>query len=171
MADEQPFLTFLTPTYQRPFGLARCLESVQQQTAVAAIEHIVFPDHIGVGIGGMFQNLPRYGEAAHGRYIHILQDDDVLATPKAVEYVQQFAERKGWPPLVLVTVLKGDVLVPAPNQLYPWPPRINRIDLGCMVVRADNLAHVRTVLRQRLLRRLRLRESVAHRGRAGGDSA
>jgi hypothetical protein len=46
----QPFLTLYTATYKRPQQLARCLASVAMQTLVNEIEHIVIPDHVGLGM-------------------------------------------------------------------------------------------------------------------------
>ncbi len=130
----EPFLTIYTPTFRRPQGLARCLASVASQTAVADIEQIVIPDHLGVGVGGMFARIPQYAAAVHGRYVHILADDDVLAAPTVVAHVQAFADVHGQPPIILVGTKKG------PNEWphgSPWPPRCGAIDLGCVITRAD----------------------------------
>lgn len=129
-----PFLTFYTPTYRRPQGLARCLVSVQRQTAVHGIEQIVIPDHLGRGIGGMFQQIQHYADAVHGQYVHILADDDALASPTVVAEVQAFAEAHQYPPVILVAVTKGAHALPAGS---PWPPLCGSIDLGCVITRAD----------------------------------
>lgn len=126
-----PFLTFYTPTYRRPKGLAACLASVQNQTAVDAIEQIVIPDHVGLGIGGMFQRIREYASAVHGSYVHVLADDDVLASPTVVEQVRAFAEEKGNPAVILVMVRKASYVIPQ------WPPVSGGIDLGNMIVRSD----------------------------------
>jgi hypothetical protein len=129
----QPFLTFYTPTYRRPQGLARCLASVQEQTIVDAIEQIVIPDHIGLGVGGMYRQVSRYAKAVHGRYVHLLADDDVLASPTVVEEVREFVRAHGEPEMVIVKSKKG--------QTYPlgapWPPVCGRIGLGCFIARED----------------------------------
>lgn len=127
-----PFMTFYTPTYRRPKGLAACLDSVQRQTAVDAIEQIVIPDHVGLGIGGMYQRIPDYADAVHGDYVHVLADDDVLASPTVVERVRDFARTHDQPALILVAVNK------AGNWILPsWPPVCGAIDLGCLIVRGD----------------------------------
>lgn len=130
----QPFLTLYTPTYRRPAGLARCLASVQAQTAVAQIEQIVIPDHIGVGIGGMFQAIQKYADAVHGRYVHILADDDELASPDVVASVQIHAAANQYPEVIVVKAQKGGSVWPDGS---PWPPRLGHVDLGCFIVRAD----------------------------------
>lgn len=130
----KPFLTFYTPTFRRPQGLTRCLASVRSQTAVDSIEQIVIPDHVGVGVGGMFDRIKQYADAIHGDYVHILCDDDALFAPDVVACVKYFAEAEGSPELIVVDVVKGRNRWPAPPA---WPPRFGFIDLGCGIVRAD----------------------------------
>ncbi len=129
------FLTFLTPTYKRPRQLAACLRSVGQQTAVADIEQIVLPDHVGVGVGGMFASLPKYAAAVHGDYVHLLADDDELAAPNVVAAVRLFADLAKQPELILVRVWKHGIFNPEARPA--WPPEQGSIDLGCLITRAD----------------------------------
>ncbi len=129
-----PFITFLTPAYRRPKGLATCLASVQTQTAVARIQQIVLVDHVGVGIAGMYASLPPYREVVHGQYVHILCDDDVLASPTVVEQVEQFAKDRRYPAVIVVSAEKGGLVWPSGD---PWPPQMGLIDLGCILTRAD----------------------------------
>jgi len=128
-----PFISFYTPTYKRPIGLARCLASVAMQSAAADIEQIVIPDHLGIGIGGMYARLPQYIDAVHGDYVHVLADDDELSHPDVVAIVKDFAEANNRPPLILVGVQKGALVLSEPW----WPPVEGTIDLGCLIVRAD----------------------------------
>lgn len=130
----EPFLSFYTPTFARPKGLARCLSSVSGQTAVAEIEQIVVVDHVGVGIDGMYAKVPDYADAVHGQYVHMLCDDDVLVSPTVVAQLQSFAAAHGHPPVILVKSCKGGMTWP---QGHPWPPQIGAIDLGCVVTRRD----------------------------------
>jgi hypothetical protein len=130
----KPFLTLYTPTYKRPQALARCLESVGCQTAVDAIEQIVLPDHVGVGVHGMYARVPDYASAVHGEYVTFLCDDDVLAGPGVVEELQKFARGRNAPALILVATQKGGNIWPTGN---PWPPQLGAIDLNCAIVRAD----------------------------------
>jgi hypothetical protein len=130
----QPFITFYTPTYKRPQALARCLASVASQTVVGEIEQIVIPDHVGVGIHGMYARVPQYASAVHGEYVMFLCDDDVLADATVVETVKTFARSHDNPPLILVATKKGPNIFPAGN---PWPPQCGSIDLNCAIVRWD----------------------------------
>jgi glycosyltransferase involved in cell wall biosynthesis len=129
-----PFLSLYTPTYRRPHGLARNLASVQAQTAVDDLEQIVIPDHVGVGIDGMYARVPRYAHAVHGRYVAFLCDDDVLAGPTVVEQVRTHATHAGQPALIVVRTQKNGAIWPTGEY---WPPRLGAIDLNCLIVRSD----------------------------------
>lgn len=129
-----PFLTFVTPTYQRPQALRSCMDSVSKQTAVAAIQHLIFPDYIGHGIAGMYAEVPQWAPAVRGKYVHLLADDDVLASPHVVAEVESHARAVDYPPLILVHALKGTLELPTGDI---WPPQLGQIDLGCLIVRSD----------------------------------
>lgn len=130
----QPFITFYTPSYKRPQLLLRCLASVAAQTVVADVEQLVVVDHVGRGIAGMFASVPQYVDALHGRYVHMLSDDDELAAPTVVERVRAFAVEHEYPELILVWTLKNGCRWPSGA---PWPPRLARIDSACAIVRRD----------------------------------
>lgn len=129
-----PFLTILTPTYHRPQQLRRCMDSVARQTLVAEIDHIILPDYVGVGVGGMYQLMPERVGAVRGEYVFILCDDDVLTDDRSVETLRREVRRAQNPPLCLVQTVKGGSQWP---QGPWWPPREGQIDLNCAVVRAD----------------------------------
>lgn len=130
----RPFLTLYTPTYRRPAGLVRNLFSVQDQTRVRDIEQIVIPDHVGIGIDGMYAKVPDYAPAVHGQYVAFLCDDDVLAAPNVVDRLWACAEAEGYPPLIIVQTEKNGAVWPSGNA---WPPRMGSIDLNCAIVRSD----------------------------------
>lgn len=127
-------LTFYTPTYKRPMALAKCMASVQQQSAVAEVEHLIIPDYVGLGVDGMYASVPQYRDAVHGQYVHLLADDDVLASPHVVAQLKLRAEGEGLPPVLIVSATKGHLTLPLDNA---GPPVCGRIDLGCLVVRRD----------------------------------
>ena len=130
----QPFITFYTPTFRRPKRLAACLASVGRQSAYQAIEQIVIPDHVGIGIDGMYATVPAYVGAVHGQYVHILADDDVLAASDVVQQVQEFAAAHDHPPVIQVRVVKGTWHLPFnPGS----EPVCGEVDLGNFIVRAD----------------------------------
>lgn len=126
-----PFLSFYTPTYRRPGRLQACLESVREQTAVADVEQVVVVDHVGVGVGGAFERVPRYAAALHGRYVHFLCDDDVLAGPTVVAQLRRIAAAEQYPDVIIVGSQKPGGLYPLRNA---GPPELGGIDLGCFVV-------------------------------------
>jgi len=129
-----PFLTLYTPYFKRPHGLLRNFASVQGQTIAAEIEQLVIPDHVGIGIAGMYARVPLYVDAVHGQYVAFLCDDDILAGPDVVDRLKAAAESEGFPPVLLVQTCKGGHVWPAGAW---WPPRLAQIDLNCLIVRAD----------------------------------
>ena len=108
------------------------MASVAAQTAVDNIEHVILADYVGVGVGGMFGALPRYVDAVHGSYVHLLADDDVLASRLSVEELELAARDLGNPEVLLVDVIKGGNRYPHQTE-----PRCGSIDLGCIVTRLD----------------------------------
>lgn len=130
-----PFLTLYTPTYLRPARLARCMDSVRRQTVARAIEHIVLPDYVGLGIvEGLYGRLVTYAPMAHGEYVHVLADDDVLENETVVERVMDFASAHGNPEVIVVDVRKDEWVLPCGSIA---PPACGRIDMGCLIQRRD----------------------------------
>lgn len=130
----EPFITFYTPTFRRPTALAACLASVQAQTRVEGIEQLVVPDFVGRGVAGMYAEIPDYAEACHGRYVHLLCDDDVLLGPTAVAELEAFARHHQDPPLIVALAEKAGWVWPADHT---WPPVEGHIDLACLITRGD----------------------------------
>lgn len=131
-----PFLSFYTPTFRRPTGLAKCLASVATQTAVERVEQLVVPDHAGLGVtNGLYGRMPFYAEALRGDYVHVLCDDDELASPTAVEQVERFAAKMQRPAVIVVRARKGNLDLPlCPIETAPV---CGRIDLSCYIIRQD----------------------------------
>lgn len=130
-----PFVSFVTPTYRRPAALRACMASVASQTVVADIQHLILPDYCGIGIDGMYATVPQtIAPSVRGQYVHLLADDDMLATPSVVEQVWAFAVLHHNPPLILVRAMKAGNEWP---QGRVWPPELGQIDLGCVITRAD----------------------------------
>lgn len=130
-----PFLTFYTTAFRRPAQLAMNLSSVANQTVVDAVDQVVLPDHAGLGIGpSLYGRLTRwYLPYLRGRYVHLLADDDALASADAVEVVlQTVAEQDVSPDVVIVTVQKGDLLYP---QVEGRSFRLGDVDIGSFIVK------------------------------------
>lgn len=131
-----PFLSLYTPTFRRPAQLAKCLDSVGQQTAADDLEQIVAPDHVGYGVAGsLFGRLPWYASALRGRYINLLCDDDMLAADDVVAKVRAFAETAQQPEVIVTRVCKGGRFFPMTDPLAP--PVCGQMDLTSFIVRGD----------------------------------
>jgi len=130
----RPFLTVLTPTYRRPRGLAACLASVRAQTRVTHLEHVLMVDHVGLGVAGMFAQVPRYAPLVRGQYVAWLCDDDVFAHHRVVADLEQLVDDAGEPPLLIVETVKAGRRWPDPKT---WPPLAGHIDLNSAIVRGD----------------------------------
>lgn len=128
------FLSIYTPTYERPVLLARCVESVEEQTIRDEIQHLIVQDEVGVGIPGMFAEIPAHLDELEGDYIYILQDDDVLVQTHVVEGLKRFIRAGGDPEVVIVKVRKRSQILPT---FWGERPRKAHIDLGNYVVRRD----------------------------------
>lgn len=134
----QPFITFITPCYRRPTLREKCVASVRRQTLVDEIQLFSPEDLVGRGVDGMYASLPAYAPAVHGRYVHLLADDDELASPFVVGLVRYFAEQRAWPDVILVNAVKrmehGALRLPTQ---WHGVPICGQIDLGCLIVRND----------------------------------
>lgn len=134
--NPSPFLTLITPTYKRPKQLAACLDSVAKQTAVADIEQIVMPDHVGYGVAaGLFGRMSWVKPVVRGAYVNILCDDDVLPDERAVEKVRSFASNHEDPAVIVARVIKNGLRLPlcAPEA----EPICGQVDLTSFIVRSD----------------------------------
>lgn len=122
------FLTVYTPTFRRPRMLEECKRSVQVQTLPC--EHVIVEDTVGIGVGGMFADIPNHALKATGSYVLVLSDDNVLADPDvAVEMRDQAA---GEPDVIM---FKGDLLGCVQPLLWKHEPTVEKIDLSCFAVR------------------------------------
>lgn len=133
MASVDIFLTLYTPTYKRPRLLERCVESVCVQTC-KDFEQIIVRDEVGIGIAGMFREIGEHLREMHGKYVYILQDDDVLSDPEAVGELKAFAVENKYPQVIMVRNVKRGRLLPT---YWKQAPQLGHVDLGSYVVRKD----------------------------------
>jgi glycosyltransferase involved in cell wall biosynthesis len=135
LPTDQPFLSIYTPTFRRPQQLAKLLESVARQTARADLEQLVFPDHVGYGIvGGLWGRIEWYADACRGRYATVIGDDDVIASDDGVAKLKAFAEKTGYPEVIVVRARKNGLDYPS---RFALPFECGDIDLCCYVLRRD----------------------------------
>lgn len=133
-----PFLTIYTATHRRPHALARCLASVGEQTVADRIQHFVVVDHVGIGIGGVYAQVPTYAPAVRGEYVYLLNDDNVLASPTVVGELEAFVRLHDDPPPVIIGVVDIDGQRFPINDLMPRiGPIQSYVDLGNLIVRRD----------------------------------
>lgn len=136
LPTQPPFLTLYTPTFRRPRQLAKCLDSISQQTAAADVEQIVLPDHVGYGVGpGLFGRVAWIAPAVRGQYVNFLCDDDMLPDERAVEKLKAFAVARGNPDVIVCKVVKGALTLPLCDP--EGEPVCGHCDLTSFIVRRD----------------------------------
>lgn len=127
------FITFYTPTYQRPKLLRRCIESVESQS-VDDWQHLVIVDSVGLGVDGMFADVVNHTNKIEGEYVYFLQDDDKLADVDVVRDLRTALHILHRPPILMVKNKKRGNIYPTYWRIRP---QICHVDLGSFVVRAD----------------------------------
>lgn len=129
------FLTIYTPTFRRPAKLARCKASVAMQTD-GSYQHIIVEDTIGVGVAGMFRDIPaHYGHIA-GDYVYFLSDDDVLTDEHVVAELRTFALAADYPDVIMAKATIGPHTFPIP-QCWEAEPVQGGVTLANWVVRKE----------------------------------
>jgi hypothetical protein len=132
------FLTIYTPTFRRPGMLERCVASVTRQESLEMIQHIIVRDEVGLGIAGMFAEIPRHVEEMVGDYVYILQDDDELADGRCVADVQEWICRQMVnPAVIMVRNIKRGMNLPL---MWETRPVCGWVDLGGYLVKREVFA-------------------------------
>jgi hypothetical protein len=129
-----PFLTIVTRTHHRPWGLARCRASVQSLVD-GDYEHWMLDDPIGVGIRGSHQMVIDASRHFQGRYIWLLDDDDYLIEPALIDHLKAATEDD--PPVVFVRCQHSTLGKLPPDKRWEKPPQLGALGFPCLVVRAD----------------------------------
>lgn len=127
-----PFLTIVTRTFRRPQMLERCVASIWAQ-ADKDFQHVVLVDKVGGGIAGSYQRLIDEVALYHGRYIYILDDDDVLTDDQFIVDLKRIAGRHD--PDVMMVKAKHPTLGMLPE---PWEgePVYSQVCVSNYVVKA-----------------------------------
>ena len=137
MGESSPLLTIVTRTFRRPRLLERCKASVQTLTS-DDYEQVIIRDEKGVGYHGTCRLIFNAKSAGllHGKYIWLLDDDDVLIDPNFVDNIRRLVKEKDNPPVIIVRMdAKGRVM--PPDSLWKKAPVRGQIGGSCYVVRAD----------------------------------
>ncbi len=133
----RPFLSIITRhLYTRPNMFKKCQESVLMQND-HDFEHIVIEDKIGIGsakANGLFY---KNKERVIGKYVFMLDDDNVFLTDDFVENIKTIVRENNNPGLIFVRMLLNEELYPTSvdwkvDKLHP-----NHIDTANVVVRSD----------------------------------
>jgi hypothetical protein len=129
------FLTIYTPTYRRPISLQRCIMSVAAQSE-RDYQHLVIEDTVGLGVDGMFRDVPNHHAAIEGEYVYFLCDDDVLADSHVVRDMRAFIEANDRPDVVMAYATIGPLMFPYP-QCWQAEPKEGFVTLANWAVRAE----------------------------------
>ena len=127
------FMTFYTPTYKRPLGLARCKASVAAQTD-SDYQHLVIEDTVGIGIDGVFRDVPKYHDQLQGEYVYFLCDDDVLTDPNMVRDLKRFVQDHDHPDVVMARATIGPYMFPGP-ECWQAAPVVGGVTLSNWIVK------------------------------------
>lgn len=129
------FLTVYTPTFRRPQMLARCHQSVLMQTDLD-LQHVVVEDTVGIGVAGVFRDIPNHHEHIKGDYVYFLSDDDVLADPDVVSDLKVFAQSHDYPDVIMARASIGPYLFPL-AMCWEAEPRESGVTLANWIVRQE----------------------------------
>lgn len=126
-------LTFYTPTFRRPQKLERCKASVAAQTD-GDYQHVIVEDTVGIGVAGMFRDIPNHHAHIAGEYVYFLSDDDVIIDPHLVrDLAGVVADR---PDVVMAKATIGSFTFPL-AQCWQAPPVESGVTLANWIVRRD----------------------------------
>lgn len=128
------FLEVLTRTYKRPTLLA------QNQASVAAlgndVRHTILRDEVGIGCGAANARLAQF--APLGKYVWLLDDDDLCTYPELVQDLQYLDWLHGEPAAFIVRMDHGQYMGVLPNKA-DWEQAPKHAGIGCsaMITRRD----------------------------------
>jgi len=133
-----PFLSIITRhMLSRPNLLLSCRSSIRGQTD-ADLEHIVLADEIGRGIAWANMQFYHHRNIPQGEYVLMLDDDDYLATPYAVEMLKRVVELAREPDIVVFRDLRAGLgKLPSEAVWRSRMPIANEISGQDFIVRRD----------------------------------
>lgn len=132
--DREPFLTVYTPAYKRPAALKVCRHSVWRQTAPC--QHVVVEDEVGLGVGGMYADVPNHHGKIAGDYVYFLSDDDMVTHADVAEGLERLVEQHSRPEVVVARFLIRQTIYPIP-ACWVAAPQLAGVTLGNWFVRRD----------------------------------
>lgn len=129
-----PFLTIYTPTHRRPQALQRCQASVAAQGA--GVQHLIIPDEVGLGVGGMFAAIPEHHAKVRGKWVFVLSDDDVLPDSGVVAEFRAVVAVNPEAEVVMAFARIGPITYPTPG-CWQAPPAEGHVTLSNWFVRRE----------------------------------
>lgn len=127
-----PFLEVLTRTYKRPKMLAANMASLEAQTDDDHIQTLLNDDE-GRGIAWSYRNMASYAPFLVGRYIWILDDDDLAVSQTLVADLKAIAAAHD-PDVIMVKMDHGERGI-LPNGCWERKPEHGGIGCSAFVVK------------------------------------
>ena len=116
--DDQPFLSIVTRSYKKPNCLKRNIASVEMQTD-QDLEQIHIVDDVGRGLAWADQALHHNMHRNNGKYVMVLDDDDLILNKHFITLLKHVAERKK--PDVIIwrgKFLEANITLPLIDQYW-----------------------------------------------------
>ncbi len=130
MILDNPFLTIITRTCNRPNLLQENIESINKQTD-GDFEHLFIVDEIGRGKIWAQASLNKFKNniGIKGKYVFILDDDDILVDPNFVSVLKERSKDSN-PDLIMFRGKLGNKIYP-PDVHFGKPPIHTKICTFC----------------------------------------
>lgn len=130
-----PFLSVITRCYKRPNMLAKNVASLTMQTD-QDYEHIFLIDQDGHGLSWANHQFYRHRDKPMGDYILMLDDDDMLTRPDAIEVLKRASFNK--PDLIMCKFDCGPWGILPTREMWSmqWP-KVTHVGTPCFITRRD----------------------------------
>lgn len=129
------FLQVLTRCYQRPTLLMQNINSIAAQSD-PDFEHTLLVDGEGRGVGAAQAALANYAAYVRGRYVWILDDDDLCVDAGLVAELKAIAAEHD-PDVIMVRMDHGPRGVLPDNTHWQKPPAMSWIGCSAYIVRRE----------------------------------
>jgi glycosyltransferase involved in cell wall biosynthesis len=124
----RPFLTIVTRSYKKPKCLKKNIESVKAQID-QDLEQIFIIDDVGRGLAWADTALNENKHRNNGKYIMVLDDDDIITHKNFVALIKQIAERTD-PDVIIWRGKFTEINVVLPPLDAYWKVRPNKQFIG-----------------------------------------
>lgn len=134
IANNQPFLSIMTRCYKRPNALAVNMAALAKQTD-QDFEQVFLVDETGMGLLYANGQFFRHRNRAKGRYVLMLDDDDMLTDPKAIEKLRLATQSN--PDAVFFQFNCGEFGILPDDAHWQEKPISGFIGTSCFITRLD----------------------------------